>query len=88
VLSTFQPPKHFRREGGVDRRRRVPISPQERLSRSSATALPMASGSRVYPLGTWKNNLPPRLISLATTRLAPGFGTTGTSLIVPSEFGW
>jgi hypothetical protein len=31
-----------------------PISLHERLSRSSATASPMASGSSVYPAGTWK----------------------------------
>ncbi len=71
----------------LDRRRCVPIRPHERLSRSSATALPMASGSSVYPVGTWKNSPPRRLTSLATTRLGPGFATTGTSLIVPSEFG-
>jgi hypothetical protein len=52
VFSSVQPPKDFRREGGVDRRGGVPICPHERLSRSSATALPMASGSSVYPLGT------------------------------------
>ena len=47
----------------------------------------MASGSSVYPVGTWKNNPPPRLTNLATTRLGAGFGTTGTSFIVPSVFG-
>ena len=41
----------LRRNGGVDRRRRVPICFHERLSRSSVTALPMASGSSVYPFG-------------------------------------
>jgi hypothetical protein len=34
-----------------------------------------------------KTSPSPRLTSLATTRLGPGFGITGTSLIVPSEFG-
>jgi hypothetical protein len=41
----------------------------------------------VYPLGTWKNKPPPRLTNLATTSFGPLFGTTGTSLIVPSVFG-
>ncbi len=87
MLSSVQPPTDFRREGGVDRRRRVPICLHERLSRSSATALPMASGSSLYPLGIWKNSPSPRLTSLATTRLGPGFGITGTSFIVPSKLG-
>jgi len=43
-----------------------------RLSRSSATALAMASGSSRYPLGNWKTSLPPFLDSFATTGLGLG----------------
>jgi hypothetical protein len=65
----------------------VPIlaGPHARLSRSSATAFPIASGSSLYPLGTSKNIPPSRSISLASIRLGLRLAITGTSLIEPSE---
>jgi hypothetical protein len=54
--SKVQPPKDLMRKGGVDGRRCVPIGSHERLSCSSATALPMATASSLYPVGTWKDN--------------------------------
>ena len=52
MFSTVQPSIDFRRKGGIDRRGCVPIRSHERLSRSSATAWPMASGESLYPVGT------------------------------------
>jgi len=63
------------------------ICPHARLSRSSATAPPIASGSSLYPLGTSKNIPPSRSTSLASIRLGLRFAITGTSLIEPSESG-
>ena len=52
VLPAVQAAENVRRYGGINRRRRVPIRPHERLSLSSATAFAMASGSSLYPVGT------------------------------------
>jgi hypothetical protein len=54
-----------------DCHRCIPVRPHERLSRSSATALPMAAGSSLYPVGTWKNSPPRPLTSLAACGLQP-----------------
>ena len=65
----------------------IPAGPHARLSRSSATALPIALGWSLYPLGTSKNIPPSRSTSLASIRFGLRFATTGTSLIEPPESG-
>lgn len=87
MLAFIQAAKHFRGYGGVDRSRRIPIGPHARLSRSPATALPIASGPSLYPLGTSKSIPPSRPTNLASIRLGLRFAIAGTSLMEPSESG-
>lgn len=87
VFSTIQPIQNFQRESGIDRGRSIPIRFQARLARSSATTLPMASGSSRNPSGILNINRPPSLVSFANTRSRAGSGATGTNLIVPSAPG-
>jgi len=77
MLAFIQAAKHFRRYGGVDRSRRIPIGPHARLSRSPATALPIASGPSLYPLGTSKSIPPSRSTNLASIRLGLRFAIAG-----------